>query len=63
MRRLTETELREPDVWLAMPLERWNELPTAIQNELRPHMSQDKITKLFFRLPGYRWRDIQAMAN
>lgn len=63
MRRLTEAELREPDVWLAMPLERWHNLPTALQNELRPHMHCDKITKLIFRLPAYRWRDIQSIAH
>lgn len=61
MRRLTDAELAEPDVWLRVPIEKWNELPYRIQSELCFHLYRDEITTLVFRLAGYRWRDIQAM--
>ncbi len=63
MRRLTNAELREPDVWLRIPIEKWAALPDAIQTELRFHLYRDNIAVLIFRLPGYRWREVQEIAG
>lgn len=63
MRRLTDEELSEPDVWLKIPIERWTELPDAIQSELSYFLRQDKITALIFRLPAYRWREISESVH
>lgn len=63
MTRLTAAELREPDVWVSMPIEKWNELPQEVRDLLRFFATRDNITSIEFRLPAYRWREVQAMAG
>ena len=60
-RRLTDAELREPDVVLSIPLEKWARLPADVVELLRLFVVADRITIIECRLPAYRWREVQQM--
>lgn len=61
MERITEAEAREPDVNLIVPLEKWHALPDDAQELLRYFIVSDDIVRFQFRLPAYRWRELQTM--
>lgn len=61
MTKLTEEEIKEPNVTLRIPIEKWNELPEEATNLLRLFIRADHINYFVVNLPAYRWREVQAI--
>lgn len=58
MKLLTPEELREPDVTIEIPYEKWDKLPRATTEWLRHFGQRDTGSKYVLRLPAYRFRQL-----
>lgn len=60
MTMLTTEELREPDVIIEIPYEKWDKLPRATTEWLRLFGKRDTGSMYVLRLPAYRYRELVA---
>jgi hypothetical protein len=63
MSKITDEELREPDVTLVIPEGRYWRLPKAIMDELRLFGGYTKDGNVIVTVPAYRYRSWLAMVT
>lgn len=59
MRRLTDDELREPDVTLIIPLDKWRNLSDGIKAELSHCIDRGNYTTHVYTVPAYLARQFE----
>lgn len=62
-RRLTSEELREADVELVIPLNKWHELPQEIKDTLRLYIDRGNDSHFRYTVPAYLVRDFEEIAR
>ena len=61
MRKLTESELKEPDIVLTIPYDRFSLIPKPIWDELNTYIGKDTGQSYVYRLPAYLARELEKM--
>ena len=66
MRKLTDEELREPDMTLIIPLDVWLILPDEVKKTLSHWINHGDISQVsnrVFVLPAYRARELETITK
>lgn len=59
MQKLTAAELREPDVTLTIPYERFKFVPPEVWKELEAYIGRDTGRAYVYTVPAYRAREFE----
>ena len=62
-RRLTASELSEPDVTLVIPYAKWDALPQGVRDTLRFWVGKDTGAAYVYTVPAYRVREFEELAQ
>jgi hypothetical protein len=63
MRKLTDVELKEPDVVLTIPYDRFSLIPKTVWDELSAYIGRDTGRSYIYRLPAYLARALEEMVQ